>query len=76
MLEFRKKTVGFVNQEPVTLLGKSPRGTVFAQTAKDVHVFDDPGIAQVEAGHYLHDNKRGDQIIISVCDCVQPKPLQ
>lgn len=73
MKEFKKKTVGFVQMAPVTLIGKSDRGTIFTQTKDGVQSFQDPGISNMEPGRYLHHDKKGEPFIMTVCDCVAPK---
>lgn len=72
MNEFKKKTVGFVEMMPVTLIGRSDRGTVFTQTKDGVRAFQDPGIKTMEPGHYLHHDKKGVPFHMTVCDCVEP----
>lgn len=73
MKEFRNKTVGFVENMPVTLIGKSDRGTVFTQTKDGVRIFQDPGIKAMNPGQYIHHDKKGSPFLMTVCDCVQPK---
>lgn len=73
MNEFKKKTVGFVENMPVTLIGKSDRGTVFAQTKTGVRAFQDPGIRSMDPGRYIHHDKKGSPFLLTVCDCMQPK---
>lgn len=75
MKEFHKKTVGFVNDMPVTLIGKSDRGMVFTQTKDGVTAFQDPGIINMSPGKYVHHDRGAKPFLMTVCDCVQPQTV-
>lgn len=75
MKEFRKKTVGFVNDMPVTLIGKSDRGMVFTQTKDGVTAFQDPGVTKMVPGKYVHHDRDAKPFLMTVCDCVQPQTV-
>lgn len=76
MNDFKQKTVGFVNYKPVTLIGKSPRGVVFTQTEDGVRSFQAVNdLHKVKPAHYFHRDTRGNDFVLTVCQCNQPQAI-